>query len=186
MSVSEILKEAEHKMKMAVEATSHDFQRIRTGRASAVMVEHIKIDYYGTETPITQVGTVSVPEPRQLMIAPYDGSMLGAIERAIINSDLGVNPNNDGKNIRLNFPPMTEDRRKDLQKQVHARTEEGLVAIRNVRQHAINELRHAQKEGDITEDELKGAEKKVQDVTDKYTAETHEVQKKKDAELMDI
>lgn len=186
MSISEILKETDHKMKMAVEATAHDFTRIRTGRANPVMLESVTIDYYGTETPINQVGNVSVPEPRQLLITPYDPSMLSQIEKAIINSDLGVNPNNDGQNIRLNFPPMTEERRKELQKQVHARTEEGLKAIRNVRQHGINSMRDLQKAGEITEDDLKTGEKQVQDLTDKYSAETHSVQEKKDAELMEI
>lgn len=186
MSISDILKDTEHKMKMAVEATAHDFTRIRTGRANPVILEGITVDYYGTETPITQVGNVSVPEPRQLMIAPYDRSLLGLIERAIINSDLGINPNNDGQNIRLNFPPMTEERRRDMQKQVHARTEEGMKAIRNVRQHGINALRDLQKAGEITEDDLKGAEKRIQDLTDKYGNETHAIQQKKDAELMEI
>lgn len=186
MSVNEILKESEHKMKMAVEATVHDFGRIRTGRANPVMLEHIKIDYYGTETPLNQVANISVPEPRQLQISPYDKSLLGPIERAITNSDLGINPNNDGQNIRLNFPPMTEDRRKDMQKQVHARTEEGCVAIRNVRHHALNTLRDMQKNKEITEDELKGHEKRIQELTDKYVEQTHAAQKVKDAELMEI
>lgn len=186
MSVSEILKEAEHKMKMAVEATVHDFSRIRTGRASPVMLEHIKVDYYGTDTPITQVANVSVPEPRQIMIAPYDKGMLAAIERAISQSDLGINPNNDGQNIRLNFPPMTEERRKEMQKQVHARTEEGCVAIRNVRHHAINSLRDLNKSKEVTDDELKGHEKRVQELTDKFVENTHAAQKVKDAELMEI
>ncbi len=186
MSINEILKDTEHKMKGAVEATAHDFTRIRTGRANPVMLEAVTIDYYGTETPINQVGNVSVPEPRQLMITPYDKNMLGAIERAIMKSDLGINPNHDGQNIRLNFPPMTEERRREMQKQVHARTEEGLKAIRNVRQHGINALRDLQKDGEITEDELKSTEKRVQELTDKYAAETHAVQVKKDAELMEI
>ncbi|ARU40545.1 ribosome recycling factor [Armatimonadetes bacterium Uphvl-Ar1] len=184
--MSEVLNEAERKMKSAVEATVHDFGRIRTGRASAQILEPIMVDYYGTPTPITQCANVSVPEPRQILISPYDKSMTGAIERAIQNSDLGINPNNDGTGIRLNFPPMTEERRKDLSKEVAKRAEEGIIAIRNVRHHAINELRDMQKNKEITEDDLKGLEKRVQDLTDKYVAKTHDVQKVKEAEVMEI
>lgn len=184
--MSEVLKDAEHKMKGAVEATVHDFGRIRTGRASAQILEPIMVDYYGTPTPITQCANVSVPEPRQILISPYDKSMTSAIERAIQNSDLGINPNNDGTGIRLNFPPMTEERRKDLVKEVSKRAEEGCVAIRNVRHNALNTLRDQQKNKEITEDDLKGLEKRLQDLTDKYVANTHEVQKKKEAEVMEI
>lgn len=184
--MSEILTEAERKMKSAVEATGHDFGRIRTGRASTTVLEPILVDYYGTPTPITQCANVSVPEPRQILISPYDKSMIGPIERAIQQSDLGVNPNNDGSGIRLNFPPMTEDRRKELVKQVGHRAEEGCVAIRNVRHHALNELREQQKQKEITEDDLKGLEKRLQDLTDKYVAETHDLQKKKEVEVMEI
>lgn len=184
--MSEVLKDAEHKMKSAVEATVHDYGRIRTGRASAQVLEPILVDYYGTPTPITQCANVSVPEPRQILISPYDKSMTGAIERAIQNSDLGINPNNDGTGIRLNFPPMTEERRKDLVKEVSRRSEEGCVAIRNVRHHALNHLREMHKNKEITEDDLKGFEKRLQDLTDKYVANTHEVQKKKEAEVMEI
>lgn len=184
--MSEVLKDAEHKMQSAVEATVHDFGRIRTGRASAQVLEPIMVDYYGTPTPITQCANVSVPEPRQILISPYDKSMTGAIERAIQNSDLGINPNNDGTGIRLNFPPMNEERRKELVKEVAKRSEEGCVAIRNVRHHALNALRDQQKNKEITEDDLKGLEKKLQDLTDKYIAKTHEAQKKKEAEVMEI
>lgn len=184
--MSEILKEAEKKMKGAVEATLQDFGRVRTGRANPTILEPVKVDYYGTETPITQCANVSVPEPRQLLISPYDRNMISAIERAIINSDLGVNPSNDGANIRINFPPMSEERRKEMVKQVGARTEEGCVAIRNVRHHALNALREQEKNKEITEDDLKGLEKRLQDLTDKYVDETHGLQKKKEAELMEI
>lgn len=173
-------------MKHAVEATVHDFSHIRTGRASALVLEPILVDYYGSPTPITQCANVSTPEPRQLMITPFDKSLLGLIERAILASDLGVNPNNDGQNIRLNFPPMSEERRKDLAKQVAHRAEEGCVAIRNVRHNTINHLRDELKSKAITEDDLKGYEKKIQELTDKYVAETHAAQKKKEAEVMEI
>lgn len=184
--MSEIINEAERKMKAAVEATVHDFGRIRTGRASAQILDPILVDYYGTPTPITQCANVSVPEPRQILISPYDKSMTSVIERAIQQSDLGINPNNDGTGIRLNFPPMTEERRKDLAKEVSKRAEEGIVAIRNVRQHALNDLRDQQKNKEITEDDLKGFEKRIQDLTDKYVANTHEVQKVKETEVMEI
>lgn len=182
----EIIREAERKMKSAVEATAHDFQRIRTGRANPLILEKVTVDYYGTETPINQVANVSVPEARQLQITPWEKNMIGVIERAILKSDLGVTPNNDGVNIRLNFPPMTEDRRKDLIKQVNQRTEEGCVAVRNCRHHALDQLKAKQKAKEISEDDLKGFEKKVQELTDKYIAETHDIQKKKEHELMEI
>jgi ribosome recycling factor len=184
--MSEVIRETEQKMKSAVEATVHDFGRIRTGRASPQVLEPIMVDYYGTPTPITQCANVSVPEPRQILISPYDKSMTGPIERAIQNSDLGINPNNDGTGIRLNFPAMTEERRKDLVKEVAKRSEEGCVAIRNVRHNAINTLRDQQKNKEITEDDLKGFEKRIQDLTDKYIANTHEVQKKKEAEVLEF
>lgn len=183
---AETMSEAERKMKAAIKATIDDFQRIRTGRANPLVLEKITVDYYGAETPINQVATVSVPEPRQLMLTPFDKSMIGAIEKAILKSDLGVTPNNDGVNIRLNFPQMTEDRRKELIKQVHHRAEEGCVAVRNVRRDALHHLQAAQKAKEISEDDLKGLEKKIQEMTDKYVNEVHAIQKKKDEELMEI
>ena len=182
----EMLQDAERKMKSAVEATAHDFQRIRTGRANPMVLEKITVDYYGTETPISQVANISVPESRQLEIKPWEKNMIGPIEKAILKSDLGVTPNNDGQSIRLNFPAMNEERRKEMIKQVQARTEEGCVAVRNVRHHALDLFKAQQKAKEISEDDLKGLEKKVQELTDKYIAQTHEVQKKKEAELMEI
>ena len=182
----EILRESERKMKAAVEATFQDFQRIRTGRANPMILDKVMVDYYGNETPINQVANISTPEPRQLQIQPWEKNLIGAIEKAILKSDLGVTPNNDGISIRLNFPPMTEDRRKEMMKQVHARTEEGCVAIRNGRHQANDQFKAMLKSKEISEDELKGWEKKVQDLTDKYIAETHEAEKKKNAELMEI
>lgn len=186
MTVESILSECESKMKHAIEAMLHDFQTIRTGRANPMVLERVKVDYYGMETPINQVATISVPEPRQLMITPYEKNLLGTIERAILKSDLGINPNNDGQNIRLNFPQMTEERRKELVKQVHNRAEEGCVAIRNVRHHANDHLKQLQKDKTISEDDLKANETKVQKLTDKYVAEVHDHQKKKDAELLEV
>ena len=181
-----VLKHAEEMMKKALEATNHDFQRIRTGRANPQALEVIKIDYYGVETPITQVGSVGVPEPRQLLVTPYDKSMIPAIEKAIMESDLGVTPNNDGNAIRLVFPEMTEDRRKELVKQVHARTEEGCVSVRHARREALDMLRQMKDDKEIDEDDEKSLEKQVEELTHKYVDLTHDAQKKKDEELMTV
>jgi ribosome recycling factor len=144
------------------------------------------VEYYGTETPIQQVASVQVPEPRQLVITPYEKNMLGPIERAITKSDLGMNPNNDGSCIRLNLPMMTEERRKDLAKQVGARTETAIIAIRNVRRDAIHQEQAKLKAKQISEDELKAFENKIQKSTDKFVEEAHSLQKKKEAELMEV
>lgn len=186
MTVNEILQDAEHKMDQAIKAMLHDFSTYRTGRASPVILERVTVDYYGVETPLTQVANVSVPEARQLLITPYDKNMIGTIERAILKSDLGINPNNDGAAIRLNFPPMTEERRKELVKQVNQRSEQACVAVRNCRHHALDHLKALQKGKEISEDELKGHEAKVQKMTDTHIANVHDHQKKKDAELMEI
>jgi ribosome recycling factor len=181
-----VVKEAEDKMKKALEAMQHDFARIRTGRANPMVLEPITVDYYGVQTPITQVATVSVPEPRQLLLAPYDKSMVGTIERAILASDLGVNPNNDGQSIRLIFPEMTEERRKDLVKQVNHRTEEGCVSVRHARREALDQLKKLKDAKTMGEDDEKRLEREVQTLTDKYIEHAHELQRKKDEELMKI
>jgi len=186
MSVTQILQDAEHRMKAAIEAMVHDFGTYRTGRASAAVLERVHVDYYGTETPVNEVANVSVPEPRQLYIQPYDKSMIPTIERAILKSDLGLSPVNDGNGLRLNFPQMTEERRKDMVKQVNARTEQCRVAIRNVRRDAIEHLKGLEKKKEITEDEVKGNETKVQKLTDTYVHQADELSKKKDAELMEV
>lgn len=186
MTVDQIMQDAEHRMKHAVEVMVHDFGTYRTGRASPNVLERVHVDYYGTETPINQMATVSVPEPRQLLIVPYDKSMFQAIERAILKSDLGINPVNDGSGIRLTFPQMNEERRKELVKLVNQRAEQACIAIRNVRRDAIEHLKTAQKNKEITEDELKSLEAKIQKHTDKFIADAHDLQKKKDAELMEV
>ena len=186
MTAEEIIKDAENRMKHAIEAMVHDFQTYRTGRANPMILERVHVDYYGVETPVNQVATISIPEPRQLMITPYDKSMIGTIERAILKSDLGINPNNDGQNIRLNFPQMTEEKRKELVKMVNQRAENACVAIRNVRRDANDHLKAAEKKKEISEDDLKRYEDKTQKLTDKYIADAHELQKKKDAELMEV
>ncbi|MCC7228931.1 MAG: ribosome recycling factor [Fimbriimonadaceae bacterium] len=186
MSVHQILQDAEHRMKAAIDAMTHDFGTYRTGRATTTVLERVHIDYYGTDTPVSQVANISVPEPRQLYIQPYDKSMIPLIERAILKSDLGISPVNDGGGIRLNFPQMTEDRRKEMVKQVHARIEQARIAIRNVRRDAIDHLKALEKKKEITEDEVKGNEAKVQKHTDHFVAEADEVGKKKEAELMTV
>lgn len=186
MTVEEIIKDAENRMKHAVEAMLHDFQTYRTGRANPMVLERVHAEYYGVETPVNQMATISIPEPRQLMITPYDKTALAAIEKAIMKSDLGINPTNDGQNIRLIFPQMTEERRKEMVKMVHTRAENACVAIRNVRRDAIDHLKTAEKNKEVSEDELKRLEDRVQKLTDKYVAEAHEEQKKKDAELMEV
>lgn len=186
MSVNDTLQDAEHKMKQAIEAMVQDFSSYRTGRATPAILDRVHVDYYGTETPITQIANVSIPEPRQLLIQPYEKNMVGVIERAIIKSDLGINPNNDGSGIRLIFPAMTEDRRRDMVKQVHARTEQGRVAIRNVRRDANEQIKGLEKKKEITEDEVKGGEAKVQKLTDTYIAKADDLGKKKEEELMQV
>lgn len=184
--LEDLYQDADRRMKHAIETMAHDFSTYRTGRANPVVLERVHIDYYGVETPINQVANISIPEPRQLMITPYDKSMFGAIEKAILKSDLGINPTNDGQNIRLVFPQMNEERRKELVKQVHARTEHACVAIRNVRRDAIEHAKKSEKADHLSEDDVKVFEGKIQKLTDKYVAEAHDLQKKKDAELMEV
>lgn len=184
--MDEFLTDAERRMKHAVEVMSHDFSTIRTGRANPVVLERVHVEYYGTETPINQIANVGVQEGRTLVIQPYEKNMLVVIEKAILKSDLGITPMNDGTSIRLAFPQMTEERRKELVKQVHARAEQGIVAIRNVRRDAIDHAKKQQKELHLSEDDLKSFEAKVQKLTDKYVDEAHSIQKKKDAELMEV
>lgn len=186
MTVEQILPDAESRMRHAIDAMLHDFRTYRTGRANPAVLERVHVEYYGVETPVNQVANISVPEPRQLMITPFDKKMLPVIEKAIQKSDLGINPSNDGQNIRLVFPPMTEERRRDMVKQVSQRAEQACVAIRNVRRDAIEHYKAAEKRKEISEDDLKQYEAKVQKLTDKYIAEVHELQKKKEAELLEV
>lgn len=186
MTAPEILKDAEHRMQSAIDAMAHDFASYRTGRATPAVLERVHVEYYGTETPISQLANISVPEPRQLLIQPWDKSTTPLIERAIMKSDLRINPVNDGTGIRLNFPQMTEERRKDLVKQVHARLEQGRVAVRNVRRDAMEHMKQLVKKKEMGEDEEKGYETKVQKLTDQFIAKADELGKKKDEELMTI
>jgi ribosome recycling factor len=178
--------EAEERMKGALEALEEDLAGIRTGRASPALVEKLSVEYYGIPTPLMQLATISVPEARMLMIRPFDGSTLRAIERAIMASDLGLTPNNDGKVIRLNLPPLTEERRHDLVKLVHNRLEEARVAVRNVRRDWIKDLREFEHEKLISEDELEEGEDNLQKLTDKYIEMVNEVGARKEKEIMEV
>lgn len=176
----------EDKMKKTLDVLSKDLAAIRAGRANAAVLDKIKVEYYGTPTPINQVAAIATPEPRTLSIQPWDGSLLKAIEKAIQTSDLGINPQNDGKQIRLNFPPLTEERRKELIKGVSKTGEESKVAIRNIRRDAIDKFKAAQKKSEMTEDELHEGEDKMQKLTDKYIKEIDAMVAKKSKELAEV
>jgi ribosome recycling factor len=183
---NQVLKDADERMKKAVSVNLEELGSIRSGRASPALVNRIQVDYYGTKVPINQVANLSVPEPRLLVIAPYDPNSISAIEKAILSSDLGITPNNDGSVIRLAFPQLTEDRRKELIKVAHVRAEEGRVAVRNVRRHAKQELEKMKKDHQLSEDEERGAESELQKLTDKHVAEVDENLKRKEQELSEV
>ena len=184
--IKETLKEAEIRMKGAVDTLELDLSGIRTGRASPALVERLPIDYYGASIPLIQLATISVPEARSLLIRPFDASTLKAIERAILASDLGLTPMNDGKSIRLNLPPLTEERRRDLVKLVHNRLEDARVAVRNVRRDLIRDLREFEGEKLITEDDLKKGEEELQKLTEKMTDLVDEVGERKEKEILEV
>lgn len=174
------------KMEKTLEVLSSQFGAVRAGRANSQVLDRISVEYYGVDTPIGQVASISSPDPRTLVIQPWDGSLLKMIEKAIQQSDLGINPQNDGRIIRLVFPQLTEERRKDLTKQVKKYSEEAKVAIRNLRRDFMDQLKKQQKKSEITEDDLKKGEKDLQDLTDKYTKKVDEMCAKKEKELMEI
>jgi len=178
--------EVKAKMDKAIAAMENDFAAIRAGRANPAILDRITVDYYGTATPLAQVGTISVPDPRQLLIQPWDASILHDIEKAILASDLGLTPNNDGRGIRLNFPAPTEERRKELAKSVSKRAEEAKVVVRNARRDAIDAYKAQKKNGEITEDDLKSAETDIQKITDQYIKDIDALADKKTAEIMEI
>ncbi len=184
--LKEVYKETEDRMKGAIQSLEEDLSGIRTGRAHPALVEKLAVDYYGTATPLMQLASISIPEPRSILIRPFDPSTLKTVERAILASDLGLTPNNDGKQIRLNLPPLTEERRRDLVKLVHNRVEEARVAIRNVRRDMIKDLRDFEQEKMISEDDLKRGEEEVQKITDNYIHETNAVGEKKEKEIMEV
>ncbi|MDR3710530.1 MAG: ribosome recycling factor [Capsulimonadaceae bacterium] len=185
-TIVELTTEAEHKMQKSIEASQHEFSTLRTGRAHPGMLDGILVEAYGSQMPIGQLAQVHVPEPRQLTITPYDRSTVGAIERAIKMSDLNINPINDGAGIRLNLPPLTEERRKDMVKLLHKKAEEGRVAIRNVRREANDHFKQLEKKSEASEDESKRAQEKLQKLTDKYIADLDQLQKAKEAELLEV
>lgn len=180
------LAEATHKMEQAVAHLKEELAGIRTGRASPAVLNRITVEYYGTPVPLNQLAGVSVPEPRLLQIQPFDKNAMVAIEKAIQSSDLGITPSNDGNVIRLAFPPLTEERRKELVKQLHHRTEEGRVAVRNVRRHAKDGMEKLEREHAISEDELVRGEKELQKLTDRFVAEIDEIQGNKEQELLEV
>lgn len=184
--MQEFSQEFSTKMQKTVEVVISDFASVRAGRANAAVLDKITVDYYGTMTPIQQVASISTPDPRSLMIQPWDASLLKAIEKAIQTSELGINPQNDGKVIRLLFPQLTEERRKELTKQVRKYAENGKVAIRNIRRDAMDKLKAAEKKSEITEDDRKVSEKELQDLTDKFCKQIDELCEKKEKELMAV
>ncbi len=186
MALQDHLKEAEDKMRKAIAMAKEEFATIRTGRASPTLIEKIEVDYYGTRTPLNQVAGISVPEARMLVVTPYDRNALSNIEKALLASDLGITPSNDGTLIRLVFPPLTEERRKELVKVAHQRGEESKVAVRNIRRHAKDEMEKEQKESSLSEDELHREEKELQALTDKFIAEIEQLVEHKEQELSEV
>lgn len=186
MTVESVLAGSAEKMTKAISVLKDELAGIRTGRATPALLSRLVVDYYGTQVPIQQLAGFSVPEPRTLLIQPYDKNAISSMEKAIMSSDLGITPGNDGNVIRLSFPPLTEERRKELIKLVHHRGEEGRVAVRNIRRHSKEELEKLERDAAISEDDLVRAEKELQKVTDKHVTEIDEVIAHKEAELKEI
>jgi ribosome recycling factor len=184
--IKDLLKEAETRMHAAIQTLDEDLARIRTGRATPALVEKLPVDYYGNPTPLMQLASISVPEPRGLLIKPFDPSSVKSIERAILASDLGLTPNNDGKQIRLTLPPLTEERRRELVKVVHARLEECRISVRNVRRDVHNDMRDFEKEKLISEDDLKRGEEELQKVTDRNIEEIGKRGQHNEQEIMEV
>ena len=178
--------EIEERMNKRVEGFFGELKTIRAGRANAAVLDKITVEYYGAQTPIAQIGSISTPEPRMLVIQPWDATVLGEIEKAINKSEIGIAPQNDGKVIRLNFPPLTEERRKELVKNVKKYSEEAKVQIRNARRDAMDEYKKKQKASEITEDDLKGIEKDIQTLTDKYIKEIDDITADKEKEILEV
>ena len=183
---ADLFEDAERRMQKAIEALKQDVNAIRAGRASSSLVDRITVEYYGAPTPINQVASVSTPEARLLVIQPWDRKLLSDIEKAIQKSDLGINPNNDGQVIRLNIPPMSEERRRDLVKTLHKKLDEHKVAIRNVRRDIQDKLRDREKKKEVSEDELKRSTERLQKLTDRYVDEMDKVGKAKESEILEV
>lgn len=184
--MKEVNKEFDTKMQKTIDVVASDFASVRAGRANASVLDKIMVDYYGSPTAINQVASISSPDPRSLTIQPWDASILKAIEKAIQTSDLGINPQNDGRVIRLGFPQLTEERRKELVKQVRKYAEGGKVAVRNIRRDAMDKFKAQEKKAEITEDDLKEYEKDLQDLTEKRCKQIDDLTEKKEAELMAV
>ncbi|MCK4597726.1 ribosome recycling factor [bacterium] len=184
--VKELFIETEKRMKKAIQASQHELAMIRTAKATTSLLDGIKVDYYGTSVPINQVAAVSVPEPRMLVVQPWEKNMIGEIEKALLKSDLGLTPNSDGTVIRLPIPALTQERRGELVKVVHRLAEEGRVAIRNVRRDANDQLRDAEKTGDLPQDDSKRAQEHIQELTDKHTKLIDEIVEAKEKEIMEV
>ncbi len=184
--IKDVLKDAEERMKSALSVLEEDLRGMRTGRASTALVERLPIDYYGQETPLQHLATLSIPEPQMIMIRPFDKNSLKTIEKSIMASDLGLTPNNDGTVIRLNIPPLTQERRQELQKVVGRRVEEARVAVRNIRRSAIDDLREFEKEKLISEDERRRGEDQIQKLTDSYIEKIEQAGTRKEQEIMEV
>jgi len=184
--IPEILKDVEHRMEKAVEAAQHDFSTIRTGRANPVLLDRILVDYYGNQMHVNQLATITAPEPRLLVIAPWDKNALQAIEKAILASDLGLTPASDGNVIRLQIPYLTEERRREMIKVLHRKSEDAKIAVRNVRRDANEHLKDLEKKHEISEDECKRTQDQVQKLTDRYIEQIDKLQRAKEQELMEV
>jgi ribosome recycling factor len=186
MTIDEFIADATRRMDKSVESAQHEFNTLRTGRASAALLDRIQVDYYGTKTPLNQLATINAPEPRLLTVQPFDPSSLPSIERTIQESDLGLTPSNDGKIIRLPIPQLTEERRKELVKVARHMAEEGRVAVRNVRRDVMRHLEELVKNGDVGDDEERAAETRVQKLTDEHVAKIDDLLKRKEADIMEV
>ncbi|MEX2238244.1 MAG: ribosome recycling factor [Dehalococcoidia bacterium] len=184
--IDDIMADARHRMDQAIEATRREFGGVRTGRANPALVENLKVEYYGTPTPLQQIANINVPEARMLTIQVYDKGAVAAVEKAIRNSNLGLNPANDGNLIRLAIPQLTEQRRKELVKMVHGKAEEGRVAVRNVRRDALEHIRRAKKDKEVGEDDEKRAEAELQKLTDQHTRDIDRLSHEKEAEVLEV
>jgi ribosome recycling factor len=184
--MNELLKNTEEKMGKSIDALEREYKAVRAGRANAGVLDRVMVDYYGVPTPIQQMAAVSVPEARTLLIAPWDKSTLKDIEKAILTSEIGINPQNDGTSIRLNFPPLTEERRKEIVKEIRKKGEDAKVAVRNQRRDALDKLKSLKKNNAITEDDESNGEKKIQNLTDKFCKEIDEIASNKEKEIMEI
>jgi len=182
----DVINDMKDHMVKTIDTLRRDYQKIRTGRASTSLLDDIKVDYYGNLSPISAVATLAVPEARTITISPWEPKMIAPIEKAILNSNIGLTPSNDGRLIRLILPPLTEERRKDIVKDLRRKAEDDKIALRNIRRDAIDKLKKLEKEKKITEDELKRSEKEVQDLTDKHVAKVDEVLAHKEKEVMEV